>query len=880
MVDLWPLIGRTEELRVIGEALADETQGGMVIAGPAGVGKTRLARAVADAAVHSGWTVRRVAGTVTGRAVTLGAFARWADTTDASPLALAQNVIAGLAAEADGAKLLVLVDDAHVLDDMSALIVHQLALQDAAKVVTTVRTGEPAPDAVTALWKDSLLRRMDLQPLARNESDDLLQAVLGGPVAMDCAKRMWALSYGNVLYLHHLVEHERETGRLTYSEGEWRWAGTPSVSPSLIDVVEQQIGAVPDEVRDVVDLVAIAEPVDRAILASLAEPQTVEDAEQRGLISAIANAVYVGHPLYGEIRLSQCGPLRLRGLRGRVANAMAQRDSVDPLRLGLLWLESDLPPDVEILSRAVNIASSRLDLALAERLARAAYEAQASPATTLQLAYILYLQEKGQAAEALLDTLDPRELAAPGFIDGVNLRAVNLLLPLRSPERSHDVIDEAIRLGDADRNHALYVLRAVGQSMAAEPSETVATMSAVDYAKLDSQGRILGYAAEAIALGDLGRIEDVRERASAGYRELVESPQESFHGSGLAEFNAYALLSAGHVDDADAIAEHWWQQYADVPGISRSMAIAALGMTALGRGDLAAARRHLNDARASFGGYGEVSGLFYRFRILHTEILARSGDTDAATMSFESTRDSRHPAYQYVESDYLLASAWVAAVTNHVTEARDYSLRAAEFARSHGQLAREVRALQTVTQFGDPSGADRLVELAGLVEGPRAPLAARHAQAVAADDGPRLDTVSRDFEAMGDALAAADAAAQASTSHRRAGHRGSALTAAARADQLAQRCGGAVSPAVAAARVPLPFTRREHEIAKLLSNGLSNKDIAAATSLSIRTVEGHIYQASAKAGVSTRSELSALVKQFGGLEAPQNGRPARLSGEL
>ena len=113
MVDLWPLTGRTEELRVISEALADEAHSGMVIAGPAGVGKTRLARAAADAAVQAGWTVRRVAGTATGRAVTLGAFARWADATDASPLALAQKVIAGLAAETDGAKLLVLVDDAH-----------------------------------------------------------------------------------------------------------------------------------------------------------------------------------------------------------------------------------------------------------------------------------------------------------------------------------------------------------------------------------------------------------------------------------------------------------------------------------------------------------------------------------------------------------------------------------------------------------------------------------------------------------------------------------------------------------------------------------------------------------------------------------------------
>jgi DNA-binding CsgD family transcriptional regulator len=842
----------------------------MVIAGPAGVGKTRLARAVADAASQADWTVRRVAGTATGRAVTLGAFARWADTTDASPLALAQKVIAGLAADADGGKLLILVDDAHVLDDMSALIVHQLALQGAASIVATVRTGEPAPDAVTALWKDSLLRRMDLQPLARNESDDLLQTVLGGPVSADCAKRMWVLSHGNVLFLHHLVEYERETDRLAYIDGEWRWAGTPSVSPSLIEVVEQQIGTVPAEVRDVVDLVAIAEPVDRAILGTLAESQAIEDAERRGLIAATADAVYVGHPLYGEIRLSQCGPLRLRGLRGRVASALAQQDSVDPLRLGLLWLESDLAPDVEIFSRAVSIACSRLDLPLAERLASAAYGAQPSPATTLQLAFILYLQEKGQAAETLLDTLETHELAVPGFVDGVNLRAGNLLLPLRSPERARAVIDDALQLGDADRNHGLYVLRGVGQSMAAQPAETIETMSAVDYDQLDSYGRILGYATETIALGDLGRPEEASERAAAGYREFVESPQASFPDPGLAEFHAHALLAAGYVEEADSVTEHWYRQYADRPGISRSMITAAHGMTALGRGDLAAARRHLNEARAGFGGYGEVSGLFYRFRILHTEILARSGDDVAAARSFATTRDSRHPTYQYVESNYLLAEAWVAAVAGRVTEAQDLGGRAAEFARNHGQLAREVLALQTTAQFGDGSGADRLAELATLVEGPRAPLAARYAHALAADAGADLDVVSRDFEEMGDALAAADAAAHSSTSHRRAGRRGSALTASARADALAKRCGDAASPALAAARVALPFTRREHEIATLLSHGLSNKDIATATSLSVRTVEGHIYQASAKAGVTTRSELSALVQQFERLETPRS----------
>ena len=46
---------------------------------------------------------------------------------------------------------------APMLGDVSAMLVHQLALRDGPTLVVTVRSGEPAPDAVTALWKDGLL---------------------------------------------------------------------------------------------------------------------------------------------------------------------------------------------------------------------------------------------------------------------------------------------------------------------------------------------------------------------------------------------------------------------------------------------------------------------------------------------------------------------------------------------------------------------------------------------------------------------------------------------------------------------------------------------------------------------------------------------------
>ncbi|MCV7101583.1 helix-turn-helix transcriptional regulator [Mycobacterium palustre] len=868
MGDRWLLTGRGEELRMIREALTDGERKGVVIAGRPGVGKTRLAREAADVMAASGWAVSRVAATAIGQAVPLGAFAAWIDDFDATPLAMARQVLKALRGGAGSAPLLVVIDDAHLLDDLSALVVHQLVAQDVAMVIATARTGQAAPDAVSTLWKDGVLRRLELQPLSRPESEELLHSVLG-TLSPECAERMWKLTRGNVLYLRHLVEQERAAARLVCQDGQWRWQPGSSVSPTLVELVELHVGAVPEEVRDVIDLVAVAEPLDRSCLASLVSPQSVEAAEERGLIrvSSSADTVYVGHPLYGEARLNQCGPLRLRRLRGEIATAMAhieQSSRVDPLRLGLLWLESDLPPNPEVLSRAANTARSRLDLALAERFARAAVEAKAGPQTKLLLAYVLFMREQGTETEQVLDTIDDHHLPASGFINPAILRAANSLWVLRRPERAWEVIDGALARSETAHNEHLRTFRAVQLVLGGRPAEAVEAMAGVDDGRLDPFGRILGLCAQTIALGDLGRPKQAAERAAAGYAVVGQSPQDSYQGTGLAEFHAWALLAAGYIEEAVAVAEARHRLCAELPGMVASMATAVVGMTALGKGDLATALRCLGSAGASIGSYGEISGIFYRFKILYVEALARGGQIDAAVAALDATRESRHPAYAYVESGYLLASAWVAAVRGRVGEARQIAARAAEFARSHGQLAREVMCLQTAAQFGDTAVAvaDRLAELAQQVEGPRAAVAARYARALADSDPTGLEAASRDFEAMGDMLAGADAAAQAAASYRQAGLRGSALSASARARQLAALCAGATSPALAAAKVTLPLTGREREIALLVVQGLSNREIAEAMSLSVRTVEGHIYRASVKAGVATRAELASVITQL------------------
>jgi DNA-binding CsgD family transcriptional regulator len=128
-------------------------------------------------------------------------------------------------------------------------------------------------------------------------------------------------------------------------------------------------------------------------------------------------------------------------------------------------------------------------------------------------------------------------------------------------------------------------------------------------------------------------------------------------------------------------------------------------------------------------------------------------------------------------------------------------------------------------------------------------------------DAAGLEAVSDDYERMGDVIAAIDAAARAAVAHRRDGKGGSAYGCSARAAMLAERCGGAVTPALRRSTERLPLSDREREIVALIGEGLSNRAVAARLSLSVRTIEGHMYRAMGKTGTSSRDELVALMRK-------------------
>jgi DNA-binding CsgD family transcriptional regulator len=172
----------------------------------------------------------------------------------------------------------------------------------------------------------------------------------------------------------------------------------------------------------------------------------------------------------------------------------------------------------------------------------------------------------------------------------------------------------------------------------------------------------------------------------------------------------------------------------------------------------------------------------------------------------------------------------------------------------------EADALHAAARFGDRTVTARLGALAEQLSGRLIAVHARHAAAVAADDGAELDSAAAEYEHIGALLSSADAYAQAASAHERAGNKRATAESAAAANRNAAECGGAMTPALRTSAQPLPLTVREREIVNLVAAGLSNKQIAERLFVSVRTVEGHLYRACQKLDVSDREALAALIK--------------------
>ena len=86
-----------------------------------------------------------------------------------------------------------------------------------------------------------------------------------------------------------------------------------------------------------------------------------------------------------------------------------------------------------------------------------------------------------------------------------------------------------------------------------------------------------------------------------------------------------------------------------------------------------------------------------------------------------------------------------------------------------------------------------------------------------------------------------------------------------RAAQLLSRCEGATTPVVKTITARARLTPGELDAAVQAAAGRSNKQIAADSHISVRTVESHLQRVYEKLGISSRRELAEALRDQPGI---------------
>lgn len=860
MGELWQLLDRPAEFDTVRTALTNGNSGGVILVGAAGIGKTTLARLVTSVLTDP---VRWVACTASSQAIPLGAFAPWiAASASRDPLALLRSARENVLAQPD---TVIGVDDAHLLDTLSATLVHQIAADRGARIVATVRSGEHVPDAITSLWKDGFLARVELTPLSKTQCTTLVETVLGGTLEGLSADVMWEASGGNPLFLRNMVEGAVEARTLTDVNGVWQLRGPTAVPSGLVDLLDERLSRAGEPVLDALRMLSVHEPLDIDILTELVGVEAVDAAELSGLIRVCRHGGSVdarfSHPLLGEVVRRRIGTAAARTRRGRIVETLRDRPLDTPaerIRLAQLCVDSDQPIDIVLLINAAKDAIALANLPLGERLARAACERCGGLRAAELLSRALLWQGKPHEADEILARFDPDRLDPLQVVQWGLPRASLQFWSLGDVARAHQLIDlvaarvehpslrllvDAVRAAMAVHENRLGIGVAEAERVLADPDSP---RQAADFAAF-SLGLALPYVGRGADFAPIAARITAEQKSTDGLIRVM-----------VRYGDVVALTMIGDLDLAEQRASEYREFSSAGQFAGWAIARIAIGVVATYRGRFRAAIAAFEQALAALNADCTLPWQLPA-RLVLARAYAAVGEVDQAERVLADAEEHSGPHMALHEPQRMIARAWVAAAEHSQHTAIDLARKAADLAHRTGQYAQEAEALHHAARFGDRTLATRLAAVAARVQGPAAGIYARHAAALAHSDTTALAAVSVEFEDAGLLLAAADAAAQAVPIFDHAGQRRPSAQAAARATALAARCDGACTPAITAAARPLPITEREREIAALIGRGLSNRAIAERLCVSVRTVEGHIYRACIKLDATDRDQLAKLI---------------------
>jgi DNA-binding CsgD family transcriptional regulator len=880
MVASWPLTGRTVQLEELGRHYRAGACGGVVLQGPAGVGKTRLAEEAASQVERVGRRVERAVGHWATQPIPLAAFSHLLPSGLVENLGVGEDERTALFHGARAAlrrltgddRLVLVVDDLDLVDDTSVAVIVPLIVSRDLFLIGTVRTGRSPSSQLTSLYRDGHLIRLDLEPLSPDELGALLHRILDAPVGSRALAELARLSGGNFQVLSELVRGALERGVLVEMGGVWHLTAPLPTTTALEELVAEHLDGVDQAGLAVLELLAVCERFGLSELERTYGSATLEVLEANRLVTVVTAgrriAVRLAHPLYGEVLRDRLPPLRLRRIHQQLADlveAHGARRREDVVQVALWRVASGGRVPGGQLLRAARLALVGHDPALAVRLVSVAPDDGTVAA--------------GDRAEVLAEAH-----AVQGHDDDVE-RIVAAVWdePLNDSQRAQ----LAHRLGttrfhgrgDLDGALAAY---ATARRRLSDPG----TIAATD-------------ARRATLLAGAGRPADALRIA-----ETVGADANAATRVELAAARATSLVLLGRFDEAIALSRQAGAEHADLPGwlARRGMALHVVNEAhALAYSGRYFEARELLEPAAERARAANATAAWVWFEMVLAEIARDTGRAREAIRRFATVADAAPAAgqdaalvwaYVGVAQGHLLlgecgpaasalgradkagdspvatsiatrerARAWLDACRGDLNAARARIREVVELARRDEVSLVELGALSDLVRLGKPGEAvHRLQELADQIDGALVQAHACRALAIVRRNVGMLRDVVDHYERL-DALGhAAEVAAELAELHRARGENRLATAAQHRSAELAARAGGIHTPVLARGTGVEPLTPREREVALLAASGHSSRDIAGRLHLSTRTVDTHLARVYRKLGITSRGELeSALV---------------------
>ena len=859
----WPLVHRAEELDAFRKALVTPGLHSYVIHGMAGTGKSRLAEECFKLAHAEGLRCVRAVASEAACAIPLGAIAHLLPkgVDPGNPVTMFAQVVEHYLSDEE--RIVLYIDDLHLLDATSWVLVGQLLDSGRAFLIGTVRTGHFA-DGSAAVHARADQVRIDLAEFSLDMVHDLLRRVLEGPVQPSTAFQFHQASGGVLLFLRELVQGATVAGRLVGDGGMWRLIGPPISTPRLEEVIGRHLGAADEYDRRVLEIVSLCAPMgtpglDIGALGRLERARLI-DIRADGRRATVSMA----HPLYGEILRSKIPlPVRQKILAEHASRIQCtgMRRREDRLQVAMCLLNATGTAAPDLLSQAVRQARFARDFESVLRLALALARIDRGAGPRMLCGEALY--ELGRFDEA---DLELREAASAAADDGEYLMAT--LLHTQSLAWAAARMKEALALNEAARKRlvsksardALTVDRTAIFLHMGEIGRAVALLASLADIT-DPRTRVMSLMPRAYVLVEAGRVGEAMEVTRHAYADHTRIPAvtAASHPALQRAAQVYALVESGQVSRARELGEQAYAEaVADNALIVQMWLAMELGRTELVSGRMVGARTWFTTATTLATDHNFRGGSWVAFAGL-AMAAAGLGDLELLDEAWQRCRDLSPEGHR--RADVIAVSGWDLAARGRLKEAREALAHAADLARDTGSPILEARLLTDIARFGDPSGVRlRLAELATQTDSALTSVRAAFADALWTRSPGRLEDVARRFETMGVSLLAAEAYTRAAELYTSWPETRKATTALQRARQLESDCQGASTAGPGIAPGESVLTAREREIAVLAMSGLSSKEVARQLVISVRTVDNHLQRIYHKAGVSRRKDLRKILQ--------------------